>query len=338
MSDSQLPEIPDFATLAADPEIAPLLGFEPVVRKVKRPDGWTPELQRELIARIAATGTVQQAVWQMGKHATGAEALYKVPGAEAFRKCWGAAIIIGRRRNGLDSQPPFLGNVPGIQRRTSSRSRHEAGPLPGQVLNEHGEWEDEESLRRRGLEAKDSISRKLLNCRRLYLREISSSPGKRAAFEILTGFAIDWDKAERLEPQADEPFRKPNMRQPDMLLTAENGWMGDMAHGANRMAEAREALNEELVRQGKPPIDWDDDAPETLSPDAGEGESGKLTGERGPDPTSSSPTAIGDPAPPGKQPSSSQDKPALMTGSQHHLGKDALPSLSKRPGPRLRRI
>ena len=81
-------EIPDFEALAADPEIAPLLHFDPVVRKVKRPDGWTPELQRELIARIASTGTLQAAVWQMGKHATGAEALYKVPGAQSFRTSW----------------------------------------------------------------------------------------------------------------------------------------------------------------------------------------------------------------------------------------------------------
>ena len=97
MTDSPQAEIPDFAALAADPEIAPLLNFEPVVRKIKRPDGWTPELQRELIARIAATGTIQQAVWQMGKHATGAEALYKTPSADSLRKSWDAAVIIGRR-------------------------------------------------------------------------------------------------------------------------------------------------------------------------------------------------------------------------------------------------
>lgn len=110
-------DIPDFADLAKDPEIAPLLMFDPVVRKVKRPDGWTDELQRELIARIAATGTIQAAVWQMGKHATGAEALYKNPDADSFRGSWDAAIAIGRRRNGLDSQPPYLGPVPGIRRR-----------------------------------------------------------------------------------------------------------------------------------------------------------------------------------------------------------------------------
>ncbi len=123
-------DIPDFATLAADPEIAPLLRFDPVVRKVKRPDGWTSELQRELIARIAAAGTVQAAVWQMGKHATGAEALYKTPGARSFRLSWDAAIIIGRRRNGLDSQPPFLGEVPGIQRRAKQGRHILADPQP----------------------------------------------------------------------------------------------------------------------------------------------------------------------------------------------------------------
>src|SRR4051812_43155138 len=111
-------DIPSFETLAADPEIAALLDFEPVARKVKRPDGWTPELQRELIARIAFTGTLQEAVWQMGKHATGAEALYKAPNADSFRASWDAAIAIGRRRNGLDSQPPFIGAVPGITRRS----------------------------------------------------------------------------------------------------------------------------------------------------------------------------------------------------------------------------
>jgi hypothetical protein len=131
-------DLPTFDQLAADPEIAPLLAFQPVVRKVKRPDGWTPQLQRELIARIAATGTVQSAVWQMGKHATGAEALYKTPGATSFRTCWDAAIIIGRRRNGLDSQPPFTGEVPGINRRGKMLASTALTGQPGQVMNELG--------------------------------------------------------------------------------------------------------------------------------------------------------------------------------------------------------
>jgi hypothetical protein len=244
------------------------------VRKIKRPDGWTPELQRELIARIAATGTIQQAVWQMGKHATGAEALYKTPTADSFRKSWGAAVIIGRRRNGLDSQPPFMGEVPGITRRGKLLAST-AGPLPGQVMNERGEWEDEESFLRRGEEAKESVCEKLLRCRRLYLMEISSSAGKRAAFEILTELPIDWDKAKRLEPQPDEPWKSPNQRQPDMILTAESGWTaGEIGYGPDRMAELREALNEFLKEEGKDVIDWSqEDAP-----------------------PSSSPTSIGDPA------------------------------------------
>jgi hypothetical protein len=254
-------EIPDFATLAADPEIAPLRRFDPVVRKVKRPDGWTAELQRELIARIASTGTVQSAVCQMGKHATGAEALYKTPSADSFRTSWDAAIIIGRRRNGLDSRPPFTGEVPGINRRSKlMASSAIAMPQPGQVMNEHGEWEDGASLMGRVGEAKSSICTKLLGCRRLYLQEISGNAGKRAAFEILTELPIDWEKARRLEPQPDEPWNRANQRQPDMILTAENGWSaGELGYGPNRMAELREALNEELVKLGKPPIDWSRD-------------------------------------------------------------------------------
>lgn len=259
ISESQ-PDIPAFEALAADPEIAPLLGFDPVVRKVVRPDGWTAELQCELIARIAATGTVQRAVWQMGKHATGAEALYKTPAASSFRAAWDAAVAIGRRRNGLDSQPPLVADVPGITRRKSSRDRPQASGHEGQLLNEVGEWEDEGAFDRRVDDARDNISAKLLRARRLYLGEICRNRGKRAAFEILTELPIDWDKAERLEEQVDEPFRKPNMRRPDMLLTAENGWMGDYVHGPDKVAELRAALDEYRAEEGLEPVDWDSES------------------------------------------------------------------------------
>jgi hypothetical protein len=267
MNETTHPEIPDFATLAADPEIAPLLNFTPVVRKVKRPDGWTEELQRELIARLAATGTLQQAVWQMGKHATGAEALYKTPSADSFRMSWDAAIIIGRRRNGLDAQPPFAGEVPGITRRGKLLASA-AGPLPGQVRNEHGEWEDEASFIRRGEEAVDSVREKLLRCRRLYLAEISGSAGKRAAFEILTELPIDWEKAKRLEPQPDEPWHRANMHQPDMILTAENGWsFGEWGYGPDRKAELRAEFDKYRAEEGLPAINWEEeDAPNPSSP------------------------------------------------------------------------
>lgn len=261
---SEPTDIPDFETLAADPEIAPLLGFEPVVRKIRRPDGWTDELQRELVARLAATGNLQRAVWQMGKHATGAEALYKTPSADSFRTAWDAAIALGLRRNGLDCRAPFQGEVPGITRRTNSRSRPVIeGPQPGQVLNERGEWEDEDSLQRRAEDARDSVSNKLIQARRLYLQEISGSPGKRAAFEILTELPIDWERARRLQPQRDEPWVKPNMRRPDMLMTAENGWLGDVAHGPDKKAELRRAVDEYRAEMGMPAVNWESESSET---------------------------------------------------------------------------
>jgi hypothetical protein len=259
---SEPTDIPDFETLAADPEIAPLLDFAPVVRKIRRPDGWTDELQRELVARLASTGNLQRSVWQTGKHATGAEALYKTPSADSFRAAWDAAIALGRRRNGLDCRPPFQGEVPGITRRTNSRSRPvpDEGPQPGQVLNERGEWEDEESLYRRAEDARDGMTNKLLYARRLYLAEICGSPGKRAAFEILTELPIDWERAKRLKPQPDEPWRKPNMRRPDMLLTAENGWLGDMAHGPDKRAELQKAMDEYLEEMGLDPVQWENES------------------------------------------------------------------------------
>jgi len=259
-SGSSETDIPTFEELAADPEIAALLDFEPVPRKVKRPDGWTPELQRELIARLAHTGTLQAAVWQMGKHATGAEALYKVPGADSFRQSWDAAEIIGRRRNGLDSQPPWLGDVPGITRRKSKAERPVVPDHEGQVLNEYGEWEDEGSFLQRAEEARDSIGNKLVRLRRLYLQEISGSAGKRAAFEILTELPIDWEKAAALEPQEFEPWVRTNQRQPDMILTAESGWsFGEHGYGPDKKAELRQAIDEHRAEEGLDPVNWDGD-------------------------------------------------------------------------------
>ena len=136
-------DIPAFADLAADPEIAPLLSFDPVVRKIRRPDGWTAELQRELIARLAATGTIQAAVWQMGKHATGAEALYKTPTATSFRASWDAAVIIGRRRNGLNSQPPYRATCP------ASSTRPKILPARGRGTSAAGGGDDEPEMDRR---------------------------------------------------------------------------------------------------------------------------------------------------------------------------------------------
>ena len=253
------PEIPTFEELAADPEIAALLDFEPVPRKRQVEGGWTPDLQREFIARLASHGSAGHACDEMGKDLTGMRKLYRNPLAASFRGSWHSAIDLARERRAeqVPDGPPPMAKPPTIDH----RFRHAPSPPPspargeGEVLNEYGEYEDEESLRERAAEAKDSISAKVLRSRRLYLMSISGEPAKRAAFEILTELPIDWEAAARLEPQRDEPFRKPNMRNPDMLLTAENGWMGDFVHGPNKRAELLADLNAWRVSQGLEPID-----------------------------------------------------------------------------------
>lgn len=92
---------------------------------------------------------------------------------------------------------------------------------------------------------------RLLRIRRLYLQEIADSPGKRAAFEILTELAVDWEKARALEPQPDEPYNIGNQRQPDMVLTAESGWsFGELGYGPDRKAEMRKAVDEHRAKKG----------------------------------------------------------------------------------------
>lgn len=93
------PDIPDFAQLAADPEIAALLDFEPVPRKVKRPDGWTPELQREFIRLLAELGTPQRAAQAMGKKVSGIEGVYRDDEVGEFSAAWDKAAELAADRD-----------------------------------------------------------------------------------------------------------------------------------------------------------------------------------------------------------------------------------------------
>ncbi|HKX92548.1 MAG TPA: hypothetical protein VJM15_09025, partial [Sphingomicrobium sp.] len=169
-------ETPTFEELAADPEIAALLDFDPAPRKVERPDGWTPERQRELIARIAVTGSPGKAVDQMDKNLSGAKHLYRTEGADSFREAWKAAITLAAERRCREraAAPPRPAHVPGIARgRPKSlsplageggagfqappdgvRRNARGGRGEGEVRNEFGEYEDAESLRARAEEAR----------------------------------------------------------------------------------------------------------------------------------------------------------------------------------------
>jgi hypothetical protein len=244
-----------------DPEIAALLDFEPVPRQIDVKGGWTPELQRAFIARLAVHGSPGRACEELGKNRTGITKLYRSPHGASFRAAWDGAIALAKRRQA--EQAPAIEFVspgtkaPSLDHRRRLLTSVAHGALPGQMRNEFGEWEDEESIQRRVEDARESITMKLLRARRLYLQEICGNAGKRAAFEILTELPIDWDKAKRLEAQPDEPYHKGRMRKPDMLLTAEAGWMGDVAHGPDKKAELKKMVDEYWAQLGRPPIDWD---------------------------------------------------------------------------------
>jgi hypothetical protein len=251
-------DIVDIADLFADPEIEALLDFAPVPRLYKGKGGWTPELQREFIARLAFHGSPGRAAEDMGKDRSGLTKLYKAKEAASFRAAWDAAVELAESRKPLATPPNrgLVGHPPSVDHRRKWKAA--PAPLPGQVMNEYGEWEDEQSFLQRVDAARDSIRTKLLRARRLYLQEISDSPGKRAAFEILTELPIDWEKAAHGEPQPDEPWRKANQRQPDMILTAESGWsMGEIGYGPDKKAELKKAIDEYRASEGLPAIEWE---------------------------------------------------------------------------------
>lgn len=259
-NDNKVDEEPGIEAIMADPEIAPLLEFEPAVRKVKRPDGWTPERQREFVAWLAHDGSPGRAAARMGKNVSGIEAIYRAKGTESFRAAWDAALELAWAREEARGEglAAFTGRAPGINARGRGRRQEPEGPLPGQRVNEFGEYEDEESFQARAEQAKSDICNKLLRIRRLFLQEISDCPGKRAAFEILTELPVDWTRAKLGKAQDDEPYRNSNQRQKDMVLLAESGWsFGELGYGPDRKARARRALDEYRAAQGLEPIDWE---------------------------------------------------------------------------------
>jgi len=76
----------------------PLLDFEPYRHRQPRSNSITPDLQREFVAHLAASGIVTQAARKIGRSM---EALYKLrhrPGAEGFASAWDRAAASGVKR------------------------------------------------------------------------------------------------------------------------------------------------------------------------------------------------------------------------------------------------
>ena len=171
------PAIPAFADLAADPDIAALLDFEPVPRSHAKANGWTADMQRMFIAWLAHYGSPTKACDELGKARSGIDKVYKSADAEEFRASWGAAIALFEQRRIAQLSARHAGagalRAPVLSRAKPERADLDVNgdaPLPGQLLNEHGAWEDEDSYHRRVDDARDSIANKLLRIRRLYLQ------------------------------------------------------------------------------------------------------------------------------------------------------------------------
>lgn len=76
----------------------PLLAFQPFIHKQPRANSITPDLQRQFIAHLAATGIVSSAARRIGRSM---EALYKLrarEGAEGFAAAWNKAVDRGVSR------------------------------------------------------------------------------------------------------------------------------------------------------------------------------------------------------------------------------------------------
>jgi len=249
-----------------------LLEFQPVPRKTERADGWSPEKQRAFIAALSVTGSKRQAAKAVGMAAFGIDQMLKHEGNASFKAAFERAMAIAKQ-NGSMRIASGIADVAARNAHLTSPSRLVGHPpIPGMVRNEAGEWEEEDAFNRRVADASDRVRSRLLNCRRLYLSEIAGSPGRRAAFEILTHLPIDWDKAADLQPQADEPYNICNQYQPDMVLTAESGWsFGEAAYGPAKMAELMRAVNDCRVELGLEPVpdeEWESDSAERSDADA----------------------------------------------------------------------
>jgi len=92
-------DVPTFAELAADPEIAPLLDFEPVPVQ-PRINGWDADAQKAFIALLAITGSRRLAADAIGRKASSIERILKRDDAEALRAAHDRALALFRRNHG----------------------------------------------------------------------------------------------------------------------------------------------------------------------------------------------------------------------------------------------
>jgi hypothetical protein len=211
------------ADLLADAEIVALLDFVPVPRAVAVVNGWTPEKQREFIARMAVHGSANKACGEMGKHRNGVNKLFDHPQGASFRAAWKSAVALAKRRM-AEGSPAAEFVSPGEMPPTvdhrfrlpwahspSPRPSHSPSPRPSPSRGEGEEGcphcgDEFAAERRRTREHQERLARvrgKLFMARRVYLLSIADEPAARAAWELLCG-PTDWAAARAMQPQPDE--------------------------------------------------------------------------------------------------------------------------------------
>jgi hypothetical protein len=78
-----------------------LLEFEPVPRKTKRVDGWSPEKQRAYVAALAATGSRRRAAHALGMAPYGVVNLLQCEGSDSFRAACEKAMEIAAKKGAV---------------------------------------------------------------------------------------------------------------------------------------------------------------------------------------------------------------------------------------------
>jgi hypothetical protein len=206
-------------------------------------------------------------------------------GGKSFDAAWDAALEIARDREFAQIHANLsalsAAREAGEAAATAGASGHVPSHMPGRIVPRlngphpdarytdtaslYGETLADDSVgdRREYLETCLRTRDRLTRARRLLLMRLSNDPAQRAAWETLVG-PVDWDRAERCESQADEPFADPSHEhyegydsnphqfgKPGMLLTAEAGFLSDFTGGHDATAEMAAEV-EEFLRDGEP--------------------------------------------------------------------------------------
>ncbi len=214
--------------------------FDPVPRRRKRHDGWTPERQRAFIEALARTGSVSHAAAEINMAKEGAYQLRLHPKGESFRKAWDAALDFGVQRledivleraiNGV-LEPVFGrdGQI-GERRRYNDRLlmfllRHRLPDrygdrrydilTPKREAELRAQWEEERRTKNDGSRALEAIMQKLLQMK-------ARGEGQQALgnAEEEGEDAIDWEEEDAAQPSPDpelpqekaEPRPEPRIR------------------------------------------------------------------------------------------------------------------------------